>query len=187
MNQALDAIERAAIGRPGPPLHRQRLPPGHRQRELRRLHRLVRRHRPVDQPRRPLRVPRRRGDVVVRHDGDPDRRADNGVAAAKWMNYVYDPVNAARITAYVQYVSPVVGVPRGARPSSAATSAALAENPLLFPDDETKSRLHVFADMDRSRRPDDHRPLRHDHGRLSDGQGTTPTTGTSARPDSPRT
>ena len=32
--------------------------------------------------------------------------APNGVAAAAWMNFVYDPVNAAQITAYVQYVSP---------------------------------------------------------------------------------
>ncbi len=59
--------------RPDPPLHRQRLPPGHRERELRRLHRVVRRHRPVVEPRRAVRLPRGGGDVVVRHDGDPDR------------------------------------------------------------------------------------------------------------------
>ena len=38
--------------------------------------------------------------------------AANGVAAAKWMNFVYDPVNAARITAYVQFVSPVAACAR---------------------------------------------------------------------------
>ena len=31
-------------------------------------------------------------------------------AVAAWMNYVYDPVNAARITAEVQYIPPVQGV-----------------------------------------------------------------------------
>ena len=72
--------------------------------------------------------------------------APNGVAAAKWMNYVYDPVNAARITAYVQYVSPVVGV-RDELVKLGGEAAALADSPLLFPDDATKSRLHVFADM----------------------------------------
>ncbi len=72
--------------------------------------------------------------------------AANGVAAAKWMNYVYDPVNAARITANVQYVTPVVGV-REELIKLGGETAALADSPLLFPDDATKSRLHVFADM----------------------------------------
>ena len=72
--------------------------------------------------------------------------ASNGVAAAKWMNFVYDPVNAAKITAYVQYVSPVKGV-REELEKQGGDNAALAESPLLFPDDEVKARLHVFADM----------------------------------------
>ena len=36
--------------------------------------------------------------------------APNGVAAAKFMDFVYDPVNAAQIAAYVQFISPVKGV-----------------------------------------------------------------------------
>ena len=36
--------------------------------------------------------------------------APNGIAAAKFMNFVYDPVNAAKIAAYVQFISPVRGV-----------------------------------------------------------------------------
>ncbi|HRW37945.1 MAG TPA: extracellular solute-binding protein, partial [Aquihabitans sp.] len=36
--------------------------------------------------------------------------APNVPAAAKWMDFVYDPENAAAITEYVQYVSPVKGV-----------------------------------------------------------------------------
>jgi spermidine/putrescine transport system substrate-binding protein len=73
--------------------------------------------------------------------------ADNGVAAARWMDFVYDPVNAARITAWVQYVSPVIGV-REELEKLGGDAAALAESPLLFPDDETKARLSVFADLD---------------------------------------
>ncbi len=75
--------------------------------------------------------------------------APNAVAAAKWMDYVYDPVNAARITAWVQYVSPVIGV-RDELVKLGEDGAALAESPILFPDDETKSRLRVFAEI-----PDD--------------------------------
>jgi spermidine/putrescine transport system substrate-binding protein len=36
--------------------------------------------------------------------------AVNRDAAAQWMNFVYDPEQAAQITAWVGYVSPVEGV-----------------------------------------------------------------------------
>jgi spermidine/putrescine transport system ATP-binding protein len=72
--------------------------------------------------------------------------APNGVAAAKFMNYVYDPVNAARITSYVQYISPVMGVKEELE-KMGGDSAALAENPLLFPGDAEKARMHIFGDM----------------------------------------
>ena len=36
--------------------------------------------------------------------------APNGFAAADWMNFVYDPVQAAQLTYWVQYVTPVKGV-----------------------------------------------------------------------------
>ena len=75
--------------------------------------------------------------------------AANGVAAATWMNYVYDPANAARITAEVQYVSPVVGV-QEELVKMGGDAAALADSDLLFPDDATKARFKSFADI-----PDD--------------------------------
>jgi spermidine/putrescine transport system ATP-binding protein len=73
-------------------------------------------------------------------------QAANGVAAAQWMNFVYDPVNAAKITAYVQYVSPVIGV-RDELIKMGGDAAALADSPLLFPSDEDKTRLRVFGEM----------------------------------------
>jgi spermidine/putrescine transport system substrate-binding protein len=73
--------------------------------------------------------------------------APNGAAAAEWMNYVYDPVNAARITEYVQYISPVKGV-RDELVNLGGETAELADNPILFPDDDAKSRLKVFAALD---------------------------------------
>ena len=72
--------------------------------------------------------------------------AANGVAAARWMNYVYDPEVAARITAYVQYVPTVLGV-REELIRMGGEAAELAESPLLFPDDEAKARMHPFADL----------------------------------------
>ncbi|MFM8483762.1 MAG: PotD/PotF family extracellular solute-binding protein, partial [Actinomycetota bacterium] len=70
--------------------------------------------------------------------------AKNRDAIAKWMNFVYDPVEAAKITAWVQYSSPVKGV----REEVAKIDPALAENPLVFPDAETVSRLNLFAPLD---------------------------------------
>ena len=83
-------------------------------------------------------------DAMVIPSGAP-----NAVAAAKWMDYVYDPANAALITASVQYVSPVVGV-KEELVKLGGDAAALADSPLLFPDEETKARFKSFADI-----PDD--------------------------------
>ncbi len=69
--------------------------------------------------------------------------AVNRDAAAKWMDFVYDPVQAAQITAYVQYISPVKGV----QDELAKIDAELAANPLLFPDAATDARLRSFANL----------------------------------------
>lgn len=69
--------------------------------------------------------------------------AANVEQAAKWMDFVYDPEQAAQIAAYVQYVSPVKGV----QEEVAKIDPELAENPLIFPDDETISRVHTFANL----------------------------------------
>ncbi len=72
--------------------------------------------------------------------------AANGVAAARFMDYVYDPAVAARIAAYVQFISPVMGV-REELEKLGGDAAALAESPLLFPGDEERARMFVFGDM----------------------------------------
>ncbi|MGA1649159.1 MAG: ABC transporter substrate-binding protein [Ilumatobacteraceae bacterium] len=69
--------------------------------------------------------------------------AKNTAAAAKFMDYVYDPVQAAQLTAWVQYLSPVKGV----REELAKIDPELADDPLLFPDDATRARLYAFADL----------------------------------------
>jgi spermidine/putrescine transport system substrate-binding protein len=70
--------------------------------------------------------------------------ARNRDEAAQWMNFVYDPVEAAQITAWVQFVSPVEGV----REELEAIDPELANDPLLFPDDETLSRTKSFANLE---------------------------------------
>lgn len=70
--------------------------------------------------------------------------AKNRDAAAKWMDFVYDPLQAAQLTVWVQYQSPVKGV----RDEVAKLDPALADNPLVFPDDDTRKRLFPFAALD---------------------------------------
>ncbi len=81
-------------------------------------------------------------DTMVIPQGSP-----NVAAAGLWMNHVYEPRNAANITNWVQYISPVIGV-QDALADLGSDAAALADNPILFPDDETKRRLFTWGSMD---------------------------------------
>ncbi len=73
--------------------------------------------------------------------------AENVANAAVWMNYLYDPENAARIEAYIGYNPPVEGV-REVFAAGDESYKALADNPLMFPDDATLEQLVVFANLD---------------------------------------
>ena len=73
------------------------------------------------------------------------RGARHPEAVAQWLNWVYDPAQAARIAAQVQYISPVVGVREVLAADS--TTAKLATNPLMFPGDAMDQRLHVFGPL----------------------------------------
>ena len=56
------------------------------------------------------------------------------------MNYYYDPVNAAELAAWVNYITPVVG----AYDEAVKIDPALAENNLIFPSEEFLSLTHAF-------------------------------------------
>jgi spermidine/putrescine transport system substrate-binding protein len=73
--------------------------------------------------------------------------AENVANAAVWMNYLYDPENAARIEAYIGYMSPVAGV-QEVLAAGDPDQQALAESPLMFPDDAILAKLSVFANLD---------------------------------------
>lgn len=56
------------------------------------------------------------------------------------INHYYDPVVAAEVAAYVNYVTPVVG----AQEAMLDIAPELAENQLIFPDEQTLSQVSVF-------------------------------------------
>ncbi len=60
--------------------------------------------------------------------------------AQKYIEFYYDPVNAAEAEAWINYVCPVAG----AREVMLETDADLANNPLIFPPEDWMARLHIF-------------------------------------------
>jgi len=60
------------------------------------------------------------------------------------MDYYYQPDVAAQVAAFVNYISPV----EGAQEAMLAIDPELAEDPMLFPDDETLRRVSVFRTLE---------------------------------------
>jgi spermidine/putrescine transport system substrate-binding protein len=67
-------------------------------------------------------------------------KAEHPYAAETFMNYVYEPEVAAKLSAYINYLSPVKGV----KEILLQSSPDLANNPLIFPPDDVVSRLHNY-------------------------------------------
>ena len=59
------------------------------------------------------------------------------------INYYYDPVVAAEVAAWVNYITPVVG----AKEAAIEIDPELAENQLIFPDEQTLSTVKVFRSL----------------------------------------
>jgi spermidine/putrescine transport system substrate-binding protein len=74
-------------------------------------------------------------DNMVIPKGSP-----NKAQAERWIDFYYDPANAAVIEAYVNYVCPVVGT----KEAIVALDPELADNPLIFPPADWVARLHQF-------------------------------------------
>jgi spermidine/putrescine transport system substrate-binding protein len=66
--------------------------------------------------------------------------AKNLQQAISFINFYYDPANAATIEAYVNYVCPV----KGAKEEMLKIDAELANNPLIFPPDDVLAKLKQF-------------------------------------------
>ena len=59
------------------------------------------------------------------------------------INHYYDPEVAAQVAAWVNYISPV----DGAREAMEAIDPELAENPLIFPDEDFLGQTNLFKGM----------------------------------------
>jgi spermidine/putrescine transport system substrate-binding protein len=68
------------------------------------------------------------------------QEAEHVYAAETMINYVYEPEVAAKIALYVNYLSPVKGV----KEIVEKTDPDLANNPLVFPSDEIRAKLHPY-------------------------------------------
>jgi spermidine/putrescine transport system substrate-binding protein len=66
--------------------------------------------------------------------------AKNKTQAVSFINFYYNPANAATIEAYVNYVCPV----KGAKDEMLKIDKDIANNPLIFPPDATLARLKQF-------------------------------------------
>ena len=69
--------------------------------------------------------------------------APHAYTAEKMIDFVYRPEVQADIAAYVNYICPVEGV----QEIIAKRDPALAENQLIFPDEETLSNSFVFRQL----------------------------------------
>ncbi len=104
------------------------------------------------------------GDVIQAQFDNPDIRfvvPEEGVAlwsdnmmvpnlathqenAEAWIDFFYDPLNAARLAAWVNYICPV----EGAREEMEKLDPSLVENTLIFPDEKMLASTFDFMPLD---------------------------------------
>ena len=87
-------------------------------------------------------------------------KAEHIYAAETMMNFVYEPEIAAKLAIYVNYLSPVKGV----KEIVEKTDPDIANNPLIFPPDEIRAKLHPYPALSDDRRA-------HDEGGDGEGDG----------------
>jgi spermidine/putrescine transport system substrate-binding protein len=74
-------------------------------------------------------------------------KAEHKANAEALMNYYYDPVVAAKLAAWVNYVSPV----SGAREAMEKVDPSLVDAPLIFPDDDFLAQAFSFMSVDEAK------------------------------------
>lgn len=88
------------------------------------------------------------GGVLWTDNMQIPKGAQHKYTAELMIDWVYDPVIAAQMAAYIQYVSPVKGAMEALAANEDPEVAALAENPLMFPDDAMLAQVHIFMSLD---------------------------------------
>ncbi|CAN5459324.1 spermidine/putrescine ABC transporter substrate-binding protein [soil metagenome] len=64
--------------------------------------------------------------------------------AEAWIDYYYDPMVAAKLAAWVNYICPV----EGAKQAMEKVDPSLVDNPLIFPDEATLAETFDFMPLD---------------------------------------
>ncbi|MEX0799748.1 MAG: spermidine/putrescine ABC transporter substrate-binding protein [Dehalococcoidia bacterium] len=72
------------------------------------------------------------------------KNAKHKAEAEAFLDYVYDPANQALISAYVQFISPVDGT----KEAIVDIDPALADNQLIFPNEQTLANAKTFRPLD---------------------------------------
>jgi len=106
------------------------------------------------------------GDVIGMQDSNPDikwvvpeeglalwsdnmlvpNKAEHKANAEELMNYYYDPMVAATLVAWVNYICPV----NGAQEAMETVDPSIVDAPLIFPDEEILSQTFQFMSLDDS-------------------------------------
>jgi spermidine/putrescine transport system substrate-binding protein len=74
--------------------------------------------------------------------------AQHKYTAELMIDWVYGPEIAAQLAAYIWYVTPVNGAQEVLAADEDPEVSALAANPLIFPDEATLAKVHIFRDLD---------------------------------------
>ena len=80
------------------------------------------------------------GNVAFNDNLMMPANVEHPYAAETMFNYLYDPVVAAKLAAYVNFISPV----KGAKEVLEKTDPDLANNELIFPPPEIQEKIHAY-------------------------------------------
>jgi spermidine/putrescine transport system substrate-binding protein len=80
------------------------------------------------------------GNVAFNDNMLMPAKVEHAYAAETMMNYLYDPEVAAKLAAYVNYISPV----KGAKEVLEKSDPDIANNELIFPPPDVQAKIHAY-------------------------------------------
>ena len=83
------------------------------------------------------------GNVAFNDNMMMPAKVEHPYAAETMMNYLYDPEVAAKLAAYVNYISPV----KGAKEELEKTDPDIANNELIFPPPEVQAKIYAYPNL----------------------------------------
>jgi spermidine/putrescine transport system substrate-binding protein len=83
------------------------------------------------------------GNVAFNDNMMMPAHVEHAYAAETMMNYLYDPEVAAKLAAYVNYISPV----KGAKEVLEKSDPDIANNELIFPPPEIQAKIHAYPNL----------------------------------------